>query len=143
MIYLLSGYLSPHSVGVLYRLHLHIQWVQILGAIILVSSTLFAIWARIILGVMWSSSVTLKLDHKLRTNGLYRVTRHPIYSGILGMLVASNFTEGLVFLPSSLVAIVILLVKIRNEERLMEETFGEEFLDYKKRVPHLIPGLKW
>ncbi|SPF54634.1 putative Isoprenylcysteine carboxyl methyltransferase [Candidatus Desulfosporosinus infrequens] len=141
LIYLVFHYLSPHSVGVLYRLP--IQWVEILGVIILVSSTLFAIWARIVLGVMWSSSVTLKSDHELRTNGPYRITRHPIYTGILGMLVGSNFTVGMVFLPSSLVALCILLVKIRNEERLMEETFGEEYLDYKKRVPQLIPVRKW
>jgi protein-S-isoprenylcysteine O-methyltransferase Ste14 len=141
LIYLVFRYLSPHSVWVSY--HLHIQWVQMLGVIILISSTLFAIWARIILGVMWSSSVTLKSDHKLRTNGPYRITRHPIYTGILGMLVGSNFTVGMVFLPSSLVALCSLLVKIRNEERLMEETFGEQYWEYKKRVSQLIPGRKW
>ena len=140
LIYLVFRYLSPHT-WVPYRLH--IQWVQILGAIILVTSTLFTIWARIILGVMWSSSVTLKSDHELRTNGPYRITRHPIYSGILGMLVGSNLTIGMVFLPSSLVALGILLVKISNEEKLMVETFGEEYLDYKKRVPQLIPIRKW
>lgn len=140
LVYSLFGRFGPQSVWVSFRLN--IPWIQMLGVIILISSTLFTVWARIILGVMWSSSVTLKSDHELRTNGPYRITRHPIYSGLLGMMVGSNLTLGLIFLPSSLVALGIFLVKIKNEEKLMVETFGEQYLEYRKRVPQLIPGAK-
>lgn len=141
LIYLIFRHLIPQYVWI--PLRLHIQWVQILGAIILIFSTLFTLWARIILGVMWSSSITLKSDHELRTNGPYRITRHPIYSGLLGMMVGSNLTVGLIFLPGSLVALGIFLVKIKNEEKLMVETFGGQYLEYRKHVPQLIPGVKW
>lgn len=140
LMYLISRHLIPRSVWIPF--HLNIPWLQLLGVIILIACTLFTLWARIILGVMWSSSVTLKSDHELRTNGPYRITRHPIYSGMLGMLVGTNLTTGVLFLPISLFALGILLVKIRNEEKLMVETFGEQYLEYRKRVPQLIPGLK-
>jgi len=141
MVYWLFGRYVPQYVWVPF--HINIPWIQMMGLLILIASTLFTLWARIILGVMWSSSVTLKSDHELRINGPYRITRHPIYSGILGMMVGSNLTVGLIFLPSSLVALGIFFVKIKNEEKLMVETFGEQYLEYRKRVPQLIPGMKW
>jgi protein-S-isoprenylcysteine O-methyltransferase Ste14 len=42
-----------------------------------------------------------------------------------------------------LLGIVIFEVKLHQEERLLTETFGEQYVHYKQRVPQLIPGLKW
>jgi protein-S-isoprenylcysteine O-methyltransferase Ste14 len=40
-----------------------------------------------------------------------------------------------------LISVVIFLSKISSEERLMAEQFGEQYLEYKNRVPQLVPGL--
>jgi len=113
---------------------------QIVGAILLIVGTLFTLWSRLVLGTMCSSVATVKSDHQLRTTGPYRITRHPIYTGILGMLAGTTLVY-FVALPVLVVSVAIFLRKIADEERLMVEQFGEQYMEYKNRVPQLIPGL--
>ena len=122
------------------KLRLNVPWLQIAGAVLLIVSTLFTLWSRLVLGAMWSSAPSLKQDHQLRTDGPYRITRHPIYTGMLGMLAGSALTS-MIGLPVLLFFLAILLIKIPYEEKLMIEQFGEQYLDYKKRTTQLIPGL--
>jgi protein-S-isoprenylcysteine O-methyltransferase Ste14 len=116
-------------------------WVRLLGLAVLVVSTAFTLWARFSLGVMWSSAPIVKSGHRLRTGGPYRLTRHPIYTGLLGMLLGSTLLDGVgpwvVAVP---IALILLEVKIRMEERLMLATFPAEYAAYRERVPQLVPG---
>ena len=118
------------------------SWVRVLGLAVLVASTVFTLWARFSLGTMWSATPQVKDDHQLRTHGPYAVTRHPIYTGLLGMLLGATLLSGLgqwiVLFP---VGLILFEVKIRMEERLMVATFPEEYLRYRRRVPQLVPGL--
>lgn len=121
-------------------LTVHSPWSVWAGVGLLVAATVFTLWARTALGVMWTSSAVVKEGHELRTDGPYAITRHPIYTGILGMLAATALTAGLGrWIPVTLLAIMLLLVKIRAEERLLESTFGAEYRDYRRRVRALIP----
>jgi len=117
-------------------------WVRILGLAVLVASTVFTLWARFSLGTMWSVAPKVKGDHQLRTHGPYAVTRHPIYSGILGMLLGATLLSGIgqwiVLFP---VGLVLFEIKIRLEERLMVATFPDEYPRYRRQVPQLVPGL--
>jgi protein-S-isoprenylcysteine O-methyltransferase Ste14 len=71
-------------------LAVHVTELQVIGVILLIAATLFTLWSRLVLGTMWSSAAAVKSDHQLRTGGPYRVTRHPIYTGILGMLAGTT-----------------------------------------------------
>lgn len=118
-------------------------WIELPGLVLLVVSTAFTIWARFRLGRMWSPSPNvLQADHELRTEGPYAVTRHPIYTGLAGMLLGTVLVNGLgaslVFL---VVGAVFLGTRIPVEERLMVETFPDEYPRYRDRVPLLVPGL--
>ena len=118
-------------------------WVRLLGLAVLVAATAFTLWARFVLGTMWSGSPTVKEDHQLRTDGPYGVTRHPIYTGMLGMILGSVLLAGvgrwvLIFV----VLLVLLEFKIHTEERLMLEAFPEDYPRYRQQVPQLIPGLR-
>src|SRR6478752_9353214 len=74
----------------------HSWWIELPGLVLLVASTAFTIWARVRLGRMWSASPNvLQAEHELRTDGPYSVTRHPIYTGLLGMLLGSVLLNGL------------------------------------------------
>jgi protein-S-isoprenylcysteine O-methyltransferase Ste14 len=114
-----------------------------IGLVILVSSTLLTLWARWTLGKMWSGVPALREKHELHTNGAYRVTRHPIYTGILGMLLGTALIVGL---PEPVVGLLaagaVFLVRIPREERLMLQTFGEQYVRYQRRVPRLVPFVR-
>jgi protein-S-isoprenylcysteine O-methyltransferase Ste14 len=88
------------------------------------ASTAFTIWARLKLGVMWNAAPTVKEHHVLQIGGPYRLTRHPIYTGILGMLLGSLLLAGagrwIVAFP---VLLVLFVIKIRIEERFMLAEF--------------------
>ena len=68
--------------------------------------------------------------------GPYRFTRNPIYLGCLLMLL------GLVIVWSSIVTLFFLIliyivfryIFIKREEIILEEEFGDEYRDFKKRV---------
>lgn len=124
-------------------LALHVVWVRILGLAILVAGTAFAVWARVALGAMWSAAPAVKQEHKLRTTGPYGVTRHPIYTGMLTMLLGTGLLIGdarwLVAFP---IYVVFVEIKLHIEERFMLAQFPAEYLRYRQRVPQLIPGLR-
>jgi protein-S-isoprenylcysteine O-methyltransferase Ste14 len=117
-------------------------WVRALGLAVLSASTVFTLWARFSLGTMWSVAPKVKGDHELRTHGPYAVTRHPIYTGLLGMLLGATLLSGIgqwiVLFPA---ALIVFEVKIRMEEQLMLATFPEEYPRYRRQVPQLVPGL--
>jgi len=117
--------------------------VRILGLAILLAATALTIWARLELGAMWSAAPAVKQQHKLRTSGPYAVTRHPIYTGLLGMMLGSPLLAGggrwVVAFP---VYLAVLEFKIRIEERLMLAEFPDDYPRYRRRVPRLVPGLR-
>jgi protein-S-isoprenylcysteine O-methyltransferase Ste14 len=117
-------------------------WVRVLGLAVLAASTVFTLWARFALGTMWSNAPQVKDNHQLRTHGPYAVTRHPIYTGVLGMLLGATLLSGIgqwiVLVP---VGLIVFEVKIRMEEPLMVATFPDDYPQYRRQVPQLIPGL--
>jgi protein-S-isoprenylcysteine O-methyltransferase Ste14 len=119
------------------------DWVRVLGLGVLVSSTAFAVWARSSLGTSWSVGPQIRGDGRLRTTGPYAVTRHPIYTGLLGMLLGSMLLGGggAWILPFA-IGIITAEVKIRSEEGLLLATFPDEYPRYREHVPQLVPGLR-
>jgi protein-S-isoprenylcysteine O-methyltransferase Ste14 len=117
-------------------------WARVLGLVVLVASTVFTLWARFSLGTSWSVTPKVQGDHQLRSHGPYAVTRHPIYTGILGMLLGATLLSGIgqwiVLFP---VGLILFEVKIRLEEHLMLATFPEDYPRYRRQVPQLVPGL--
>lgn len=117
---------------------------QILAVIIAAASVWLAMSAIRELGKQWSLEARLVEGHKLITSGVYQTVRHPIYTAMLGMLVATGLAL------SHWIALIIALVvfiagtKIRtvSEERLLKVAFGEEFTTWKAKVPGLIPFVK-
>ena len=107
-------------------------WLRVLGLVILIPSTILTLWARFSLGTMWSVAPKVQGDRQLRTHGPYAVTRHPIYTGLLGMLLGTTLQAGvgqlIVLVP---VGVILFEVKIRQEEHLLLGTFPEEYPRYR------------
>ncbi len=75
---------------------------------------------------------------RLVTDGIYAYSRHPQYAG-MGMIITA-WLFAWPTIPTAVMGVVMLVVYYRlarKEERELESEFGEEYLDYKKRVPFL------
>lgn len=77
---------------------------------------------------------------KLKTTGLLRYVRHPMYAGTLLLLFGFwLYVPTTANLITVVMAGLYILIGIRLEERSLIREYGEEYLEYKKRVPMLIP----
>jgi protein-S-isoprenylcysteine O-methyltransferase Ste14 len=109
------------------------------GAALVALGLGFAVWARVHLAGNWSSTVTLKQGHSLTRTGPYRLTRHPIYTGILLAILGSAIAEAEWRGYAGLVLITLaFLRKIAIEERLLIAQFGDAYARYRTEVPALI-----
>jgi protein-S-isoprenylcysteine O-methyltransferase Ste14 len=121
-----------------------VDWIKSIGAIFLVIYTGFTLWARIVLGKMWSMIAAVKEGHTLRIDGPFGLVRHPIYAGILGMLLGTMLLEGFgQWVLFFIVALITFMNRMFAEERMMIKTFGMEYEEYMRRVPRLFPRLNW
>ncbi|HLN98474.1 MAG TPA: isoprenylcysteine carboxylmethyltransferase family protein [Pyrinomonadaceae bacterium] len=95
------------------------------------------------LGKEWSLTARLVEGHKLATTGAYAHVRHPIYTGMLGMLLATGlaFSHWAALLAALVIFFVGTTIRIRSEEKLLREAFGAQFEQYAAHVPALVPGL--
>ncbi|HAG10859.1 MAG TPA: hypothetical protein DCK76_05650 [Desulfotomaculum sp.] len=114
----------------------------LLGFIPILLSTYINFVARRDLARYWTPFASTGKEQKLVKTGIYAKARHPIYlSGLflsLGFTLIAGNLYGLLFFILSLVAIVI---RIKKEERELIKRFGEEYKQYAKETPLLIP--KW
>jgi len=118
-------------------------WVRVPGAAILVVSTALAIWARVELGTGWSTMPEISGEHRLHTSGPYAITRHPIYTGLLGMLLGSTLLAGVgQWIVLVVAGLIFVELKIGMEEPLLAATFPDEYARYRQDVPQLVPGLR-
>lgn len=116
-------------------------------AMVLLATAGFAFcwWARLHLGRLWSGRITRKEGHHIIDTGPYAVVRHPIYTGILTAVIATALVKGAVHaLIGAALLIVAYWMKARLEERFLREELGAAaYDDYSRRVPMLIPFLKF
>lgn len=119
----------------------------IAAGLVAVLSAIASVWiimaAVKTLGKEWSITARLVEGHKLATSGPYAFVRHPIYTGMLGMLLATGLAVSpwQAILLALAVFVVGTMIRIRSEERLLSNAFGSVFEHYARRVPAIIPGL--
>jgi len=95
------------------------------------------------LGTNWSITLEVREQHRLITRGVYRRIRHPMYLALVvysvgQALVIPNWVAG----PANLIVFAILLaLRVRAEERMMGEAFGDEYAVYSARTKRLVPGV--
>ena len=117
---------------------------QILAITLAVSSVWLAIAAIKELGKQWSLEARVLEGHNLITTGVYSTVRHPIYTAMLGMLISTglSWSHWIAIVFGLVVFLVGTKIRTNLEEALLREAFGEEFENWKAKVPGLIPYLK-
>jgi protein-S-isoprenylcysteine O-methyltransferase Ste14 len=107
---------------------------------VIAAGLLVCIWARRTLAGNWSGNVTVKVGHELVQSGPYRWIRHPIYAGLLMMILGTAAAGGRVHgLLAFALAAETLWIRSRLEERWMAEEFGERYALYRKHSWALVP----
>ncbi len=96
-------------------------------------AALWASWRAFAeLGRNWSAAVQIKKDQTLVTTGIYQKVRHPLYAanllwGIAQLLLLPNWIAG----PAMLITFIpFYLVRVKQEEKLLLEHFGQQYRTY-------------
>ena len=114
--------------------------ILLVAAILCVCGTSFCVWARAVLGRNWSGTVTLKENHELVVRGPYRLVRHPIYTGMLALIIGTWLEQGrFAGLIGVMIIFLSLWIKLRGEEELMCKQFPDQYPIYRERVKRIIP----
>ena len=95
------------------------------------------------LGRDWRVTTELREKHTLATGGVFRYIRHPMYSahllwGIAQALLIHNWIAGL---ASLVIFLPFYILRVRREERMMLEKFGEEYRTYISQTGRILPRL--
>ena len=80
--------------------------------------------------------VPLTQSSALVTDGAFALSRNPMYTGMIAVLIGVALLLDR-WAPWIVVPVFIVILRlrfIRYEERLMEATFGQTYVDYKARV---------
>ena len=98
-------------------------------------------WAVIALGPSFSYDLKRPAGQALVTAGPYRLVRHPSYLGIaiLGSLPGILLGSLPGFLGLALATIPQTLYRARQEDRLLEQEFGDAFREYARRTAMIFP----
>ncbi len=72
----------------------------------------------------------------LITTGLYKISRNPMYMGLLTVLAGYAIYLGSLtpFLGLPVYYFIVTEMQIKPEEAILEDKFGQEYLDYKSKV---------
>lgn len=118
----------------------HTDTVGLIGLIVAALGTGVAVWSRILLGRNWSLAVQQKEDHELIKAGPYKLVRHPIYSGLLLLFTGHAIIVGDY---RGILAVLIVFLsfwfKLKKEETVLTQTFGDQYLEYKKETKAIVP----
>jgi len=115
--------------------------IKYVGLAIIYLGILLRLAAIVGLGRFFTVDVTIREDHRLKQDGLYKYLRHPSYfASLLSFIGYGISLNNWISLILVVVAVLIVFkMRINIEEKALIEQFGAEYLEYKKKVKGLIP----
>ena len=121
---------------------LHVSLQTSVGLVLVVAGLSICLVSAFTLGRFYSSSLVIKEGHRLISRGVYRFVRHPIYLGaLLKCLGIPVFVSSWYGAFAWVALIPFVLWRVRNEEELLTEQFGDEYRAYKTTTNKLVPFL--
>jgi len=136
------GYLGPIEV---LRIHIPegrtLVAVEIAGMGFYLAAHLLISWARFSIGDSFQmGGVAPRPSDNLIARGAYSVVRHPMYTALLCFdLGLALMTQSLVLLSLFAALLVVVLLLVPVEERQLETAYGEQYVEYRKKVKGLVP----
>ena len=116
-------------------------WAGWLGAALMVCALAIFWRAHADLGLNWSPTLEIRKEHTLIKNGIFGYIRHPMYASqwvwvIAQPLLLQNWIAGFLNL---LIFIPFYVLRVRAEEQMMLDTFGDEYRKYMAETGAILP----
>jgi protein-S-isoprenylcysteine O-methyltransferase Ste14 len=115
--------------------------IRYIGLLVICTGVVLRLAVIFALGSFFTVDVTIKENHKLKTNGFYKYIRHPSYAASLlsfiGFGLSYNNWVSLIILV--VIISIAFLIRIKTEEKVLINFFGAEYLNYLKNTKKLIP----
>ncbi|RDB30071.1 Protein-S-isoprenylcysteine O-methyltransferase B [Hypsizygus marmoreus] len=136
--------------------------ILVVGMLTTVTAAALRVWCFKTLGRLFTFEIDIRPEHELITCGPYAWVRHPSYTGVYLTLLGAtavlcspgtwlvecgpgNIGAALISLLWTLKCIYVfkgMTVRLRVEDEVLREAFGERWDEYSKRVPQsLLPGI--
>lgn len=93
------------------------------------------------LGRNWSVTLNTRTTHQLVDTGIYGVVRHPMYSAfwLLALAQAALLPNWFAGLAGPVAWATLFFLRVGHEEKLMIDTFGEQYRRYMERTKRVVP----
>lgn len=116
-------------------------WIQVLGALLVLTSLGLHIWSRTHLQHFYAERVEVQPEHKVINTGPYALMRHPVITSFFGI------STGLFLINPAVTTLAALLYTIwdftraaKQEEDLLSQTLPG-YMDYARQTPRFLPRL--
>ena len=95
------------------------------------------------LGRNWSVTLDTRKTHKLVDTGIYAHVRHPMYSAfwLLALSQAALLPNWFAGLAGLVAWGILFFLRVGREERLMVDTFGDQYRRYMQRTKRVLPWI--
>jgi len=116
-------------------------WLRWAGVVIALLGFALLQWSQVTLSNSWSDTPRMMKEQILITSGPYHSIRHPIYTAFILILsstlfISSNWLIGVCWAGMTILETAS---RIRFEESLMVEYFGDQYREYMKQTGRLFP----
>ncbi len=117
------------------------EWMQVAGLTLIIFGSALFIWARRTLGKFYSGHVSIVEGQPLVRSGPYHFIRHPAYAGyfLMSFGLTIGYSSLLGLTSVILLLLPVIIYRLRLEDKLLAEHFGEEFKKYAAGTKCLIP----
>jgi protein-S-isoprenylcysteine O-methyltransferase Ste14 len=116
-----------------------IAWV---GVVLAASGVALRLWAVLKLRERYTRTLLIQQEHSIERSGPYRWVRHPGYLGSLLCLNGIALASGnwVTFLASLVVTFAAYAYRIKVEDEMLVEAFGDSYAEYRREVNALFPS---
>ena len=122
-----------------YRIFIPVLYTDIIALVFLITGTVILFISTLKLNKDLIFGLSTSEAHKLQTNGIFSISRHPFYLGFILILFASclftpHYLNILAFIGAWIIHHFIMI----KEEQFLSSQYGDEYRQYAKRVKRYI-----
>ncbi len=119
-------------------------WLRWMGVVLFAGAAILLWKTHRDLGRNWTPTLSIREDHTLVTEGVFKSIRHPMYTAHLlwalaQPLILPNWIIGFSFLVTQ---ILQYLLRIKPEEQMMLDLFGDQYQEYMNNTGRFLPRLR-